>query len=455
MKIAVFGCGEIYKKYKELILQHAEIVFIIDNNPVLQGTYLDGIRICNPNCFDGDEIDYIALMSDAAFEMREQLVRCGYDKSRIKHYKELMGEWCVERLYYSASDEICKRRLLIVSNPLGYHGVGVVSLRAAICAKQIGFDVTIVSSHIDERYIKEANDAGISIVIQKFLETASEKNLIWMSDYEIILFNSLPMVRCALKVNQKNRKIVWLHENEDTYDEVRYWSDEIQSVAHDDSIAIFAVSNRARNIFLSEYRVKRKIEILFAPIEDWNNTRRINKNEFVIVLIGNICQRKGQDIFLDAIRGIPKEKKSHMLFLLIGSKGIDEFSKAVYEKTLLENNVILLGERSQQKIRSIYSYIDLVVVPSREETLSMVAVESMMMRKTCIVSDHCGIAEYISDGVNGFVFKSEDVDELTKMIVKLFDNKVNLNTVGEQARKLYEEHFSIKKFEERLSYILA
>ena len=46
----------------------------------------------------------------------------------------------------------------------------------------------------------------------------------------------------------------------------------------------------------------------------------------------------------------------------------------------------------------------------------MVAAEAMMMEKVCIISDNCGISDYIEDGKNGLI------SIIPRFFVTLFSN---------------------------------
>ena len=70
MKIILFGCGEIYNKYKYKIQDHIKILGIIDNKKELYGTLIDGIKIYNPVEAKNFSYDYIVLMSEAELKKK-------------------------------------------------------------------------------------------------------------------------------------------------------------------------------------------------------------------------------------------------------------------------------------------------------------------------------------------------------------------------------------------------
>ena len=83
-----------------------------------------------------------------------------------------------------------------------------------------------------------------------------------------------------------------------------------------------------------------------------------------------------------------------------------------------------------------------------------VAAEAMMHSVPCILSDVTGTAAYIHNNEDGFIFESENVQELADRIEWCVKNKKELVHIGQKARKIYESVFSMRAFEERLMEIV-
>ena len=98
----------------------------------------------------------------------------------------------------------------------------------------------------------------------------------------------------------------------------------------------------------------------------------------------------------------------------------------------------------------VYRQIDVVVIPSIYEALSIVATEAMMNGKICVISDNTGNAGFITPGENGFVFRNGDQEDLSEKIVWCIEHRDKLREIGENARKVYEANFTMKKMGDRL-----
>lgn len=73
----------------------------------------------------------------------------------------------------------------------------------------------------------------------------------------------------------------------------------------------------------------------------------------------------------------------------------------------------------------------------------------------CILSDATGTAGYIQDGMDGIVFRSEDAEQLADKMIWCIEHPGQLADMGIRARKVYENVFSMRVFEENVQRILS
>jgi glycosyltransferase involved in cell wall biosynthesis len=112
--------------------------------------------------------------------------------------------------------------------------------------------------------------------------------------------------------------------------------------------------------------------------------------------------------------------------------------------------VIMTGVLGREGVNEILEMADVMVCPSREDPMPTVAAEAMMHSVPCVLSDATGTALYIEEGVNGMVFESENAGELASRLEWCITHRGRLKQMGEKARKIYEENFSMKIFERNL-----
>ena len=453
--IALFGCGYIYEKYRNSIPDENEVAVILDNDVTYHGTFVDGVKRIYPREIFDFNIDTVILMSDSAEEMREQLLRLGYDDKKIIHYKEFLGSLTQKREAFLCEKKETKtdKSALIISNELGYHGAPIVVFGMAECMRRMGYSVSVAASEGTKAFINEMYQAGVEVLLQENLEHASWENLIWVEKYDIVIVNSLPMAMCAITISKHKKVMLYLHENPDTYFFMRYWWDEINVCTDSDNINMCVVSDRARENFRRFFSGKKEIGILPPYVKDIYDRNRLSMNNTVtFAVIGPIMERKGQLAVLDAIESLKEEPDARFLF--IGENPESDYSGRCLKRISGDDHCVYFGEKTRDEMRDLYQSIDAVIVPSTEETLSLAAAEAMMMGKVCIVSDHCGIAEYIDNGKNGYVFPLKNMGMLYEVIEYCIEHKEEMSKIGSRARHTYEEFFSSEVFIKRMEGIL-
>jgi glycosyltransferase involved in cell wall biosynthesis len=84
----------------------------------------------------------------------------------------------------------------------------------------------------------------------------------------------------------------------------------------------------------------------------------------------------------------------------------------------------------------------MTIVSHAIETFSIAALESMAMGKPMVMSKVGGAEEQVEEGWNGYVFSPGDIDQLTKHLEYLSDEKIRMN-FSAQAREGVVGRFSL------------
>lgn len=165
--------------------------------------------------------------------------------------------------------------------------------------------------------------------------------------------------------------------------------------------------------------------------------------------IGYIERHKGQDILIDALEGISTKSLECSEFLLVGQNS-SVMAQELRERISDRPWIHMAGTVGRKEIHQILDSTDVLICPSRQDSMPTVCAEAMMHRVPCLVSDAVGTAAYLSDGVDGMVFKSGDIDGLREKILWCIKNRGTVKRMGNEAFKVYETVFSVKTFEKNL-----
>ena len=116
--------------------------------------------------------------------------------------------------------------------------------------------------------------------------------------------------------------------------------------------------------------------------------------------------------------------------------------------------VKIFGSMDHSDLVKIYSAVDVVVCPSRNDPMPVVMAEAMMNKRVCIASDMTGTAEKIIPYKNGLICRAGDVTSFSEQIDWTLAHKEQLESIGERAYEVYQENFSQEQFQRNLFQIV-
>ena len=222
---------------------------------------------------------------------------------------------------------------------------------------------------------------------------------------------------------------------------------EILNVNADSSSCISIVPHGSYTPFINiQYDKEKSKEQLGIP-----NNRRI------LLFFGMIKKVKGLEVLLSALKGVIK-KNPDVLLVIAGRVWENDFS--AYQKIIDENNLsayILLHTKfiPQEDVEHYYCASDLVILPYKKIYQSGVLMMTLSYERPALVSDLPPLKEIISDNENGFLFKAENVSDLTAKLnsilsdeglmeevrakgTELINTKYDWGEIGRQTKQAYQ-----------------
>lgn len=464
MRIVIFGTGVFYKNRKDKIPDTVEITAFLDNNSALWGTCVDGVSVHAPKDIFDLRFDAIVLCSLSAGEMEDQLLELGVDKDLIWWWERFYG--IMNRENYQIFGEIPApgrrgKNVLIVTQDVGYHGGGMVAVYAAEVLRERGYSVILAAQTGDPNTVQEANRAGIAVVISPALFYLDRGSLWRLDRFDVVLSNVYTMIQCACEICRVKPVLWWMHEvsrfyelGYSRYHRIYRESDLLNQMNHVYPVAVSEVAKRNFNTYypgVIQETLPYGIPDLGVKMEQ---VRREGKLIFSIV--GGIEERKGQRVFLDAIQLLSQEERDQAEFWIIGGTQKTEYCDDVLERAARIPEVKVRGIMTREEINRAYQDIDVCVCASLEECLPVVVVEGMMHGKLCIATDSSGMFQHIKDGENGFIIPTNDAKALSEKLswaIQNYNSEIG-ERIRRNARKTYEEFFTLEKFSERLERAL-
>lgn len=117
----------------------------------------------------------------------------------------------------------------------------------------------------------------------------------------------------------------------------------------------------------------------------------------------------------------------------------------------LAGRVHFLGQRPD--IPDLLAALDIFVLPSHSEGVSLALLEAMGMGLPVIATAVGGLPEVVADGVNGLLIPSQDPEALAQALARLLDDPALAKKLGENARRQVEENFSLERLGRKINEI--
>ena len=169
----------------------------------------------------------------------------------------------------------------------------------------------------------------------------------------------------------------------------------------------------------------------------------LDEEHLVVGMVANYHRPiKGVTYLLDAIPAIVSQVPSAR-FLLVGGGYNNEFLlQKMTKATGIEQYLTIAGY--QKDIHRYYEAMDLSVLPSLSEGLSITLLESMNYGLPVVATHVGGNPEVVEDGKTGYLVPPRDDHALADRIVRLLKNRELRLRMGEEGRRRVESHFQMQ-----------
>ncbi len=173
---------------------------------------------------------------------------------------------------------------------------------------------------------------------------------------------------------------------------------------------------------------------------------------FTFLIIGAIHPTKGQ---LRAVKAFHLlTEKNHEVRLLIAGKGRKLYTqkiKSYIQKNNLSDKAEMLGYVTDPY--AVHQKADAVLMCSKSEGMGRVTLEAMIFGNPVIGFNGGGTPELIEDGVDGFIYHTDE-KELAEKMETLVNNPELAFKMGKAGRQKIEAKYTIEDFAKKVAGIL-
>ena len=167
----------------------------------------------------------------------------------------------------------------------------------------------------------------------------------------------------------------------------------------------------------------------------------------VVMVVSRLTRQKGLEQFLEAAQTLaPRFPDARFVIVGYANPAEREYEsalKALTERLGLSDRVIFTGLR--QDVPALLAGATVSVMPSLNEALSNVLLESMAAGAPTVATRVGGTPEAIVDEVTGLLVEPGDASALADAIAKLLQQPALARRLGDAARKAIADGYSVEK----------
>jgi glycosyltransferase involved in cell wall biosynthesis len=159
-----------------------------------------------------------------------------------------------------------------------------------------------------------------------------------------------------------------------------------------------------------------------------------------LLFVGRVVEQKGLVHLFEALDRL-RERYPDLRLTVVGD-GPDRASLERRARSMgLTNRVDFVGAKSQAEVAALLAEADIFVLPSYAEGVPVVVMEALGSGVPVVASFVGGMAELVEDGVNGYLVRPADADQLAERIGRLAGDAALRAAFGSAGRSKIEAEF--------------
>ena len=210
---------------------------------------------------------------------------------------------------------------------------------------------------------------------------------------------------------------------------------------------IIAISDKIKRELIEDFTLpEQKITVIYDGIDlqRFNHHKAEERTKraghHLVAVISRLDENKGLECFIKAIPKIV-EKIPTIHFLVVGTGRIEEKLKELTKQLNIADRVEFTGFRKD--IAEILATVDVTVMPSPEEGMSMSALESMASAVPVVATTGSGLVDIIRSNISGTLVPPDDSNELARGVIRLLQS--DYREAGIAAAKIVQEKFALQQ----------
>lgn len=170
----------------------------------------------------------------------------------------------------------------------------------------------------------------------------------------------------------------------------------------------------------------------------------------VLLSLGRLVKRKGVDRTIEALAiHIPEAERENLVYFIAGAGPREEYLKQLVPPNLAQQ-IIFLGEISEEEKWAWLHLADIFIMPSRNiagdfEGFGIVYLEAALCAKPVIAGNSGGVRDAVKDGQTGLLVDPEKSDEIAAAIRHLAADPELRRHLGQEGQARARREFNWEK----------
>mgnify|MGYP000268289961 CR=1 FL=1 len=162
----------------------------------------------------------------------------------------------------------------------------------------------------------------------------------------------------------------------------------------------------------------------------------IESGDKILLTVGRLNRRKGQDIVIRAVNQLKKEL--NLKYIIVGSGDFKKELLLLIRKYQLQDRVFIYSGVEDEDLICYYKLADIFVMPNRHdktdiEGFRVVFLEAARLSIPIIGGNSGGVTELFTHEKNALLVNNENVDQLIEYIKRLLNNPEEADKLAKRA----------------------
>ena len=214
-------------------------------------------------------------------------------------------------------------------------------------------------------------------------------------------------------------------------------------------------------LFKEKYQFDKNIHIIPTGLEvekfyeenisekDKNELRKhlgITKKDFIILFVGRLAEEKNIEFLIESLKDL-NNNYSNIKLLIVGDGPDKEKYEMFAKEKGLDKEVIFTGKIASDDMPYYYHVANVFATASTTETQGLTVIEAMASSLVPICIEDEAFNSMVTNELNGLFFK--DKASFIKQVIRLYENKKELEHFNKQAR-IQAEHYGSRKYAQQV-----